>query len=311
LIFINAIGSLESSGKIFMFADDAVLINVHDSKNVQSIENTMLTSFLPILEFFKHRKLSLNASKTNFILFQSKSGKIKMNRSIKVDDHTEISQETSTKYLGLIINDTLDWSEHINSIRSKVGSAAGILWKLRDVLPTHARKMIFNALVLSHIRYMIFIWGFSPWSKLKDLQVIHNRCLRSVFNIPNRSNRCEMFLKQVDQNLPIRGMCVVNTAIMMYKALSGRVHTNMKFELAGAESERRLRNHSELRPRSSKSKKGDQSFENMGPRIFNKTPETVKQSKTVNNFRWLLQKHLKTEEFIESCFKKKFYDLKF
>jgi hypothetical protein len=293
-----------------MFADDAVLINVHESKNVQSIEDTMTSSFLPILEFFKHRKLSLNASKTNFILFQTERGKIQMNRSIKVDDHTKISQENTTRYLGLIINDRLDWSEHISNIRSKVGSAAGILWKLRDVLPIHARKTIFNALVLSHIKYMILIWGFSPWCKLKDLQTIHNRCLRSVFNIPNRTNRVEMFMNQVDHHLPVRGMCVVNTALMMHKALSGKVHTNMKFELAGAENERRLRNHDDLRPRSSKSKQGDQSFQNIGPKIYNKLPEVVKRSKTAHSFRWQLEKHIKTDEFIKS-FAKKIYDLQF
>jgi hypothetical protein len=226
LIFVNAIGALETTGNIYLFADDAVLIIALESTNVQTFENTMTASFLLILEFFKHRKLSLNAAKTNFILFQSERGKITMNKNIRVDDHTEISQATSTKYLGLFINDRLDWSDHIDSIRSKIGSAAGVLWKLRLVLPISARKMIFNALVLSHIRYMNFIWGFSPWCKLKDLQVIHNRSLRSVFNTPNRANRCKMFVNQVEQHLPIRGMCVVNTALMVYKALSAKVHTN-------------------------------------------------------------------------------------
>lgn len=49
LIFINAVGSLKGAGKVLLFADDAVSVNVHE--DVDHMEDTIRTDMLPILAF--------------------------------------------------------------------------------------------------------------------------------------------------------------------------------------------------------------------------------------------------------------------
>jgi hypothetical protein len=52
LIFINAVGSLPISGKLFLFADDAVLINEHDLKDREKAE-VFLQKIVPLTDLPK------------------------------------------------------------------------------------------------------------------------------------------------------------------------------------------------------------------------------------------------------------------
>ncbi len=87
-----------------MFADDTSTypsdVNLH--KLVKTSRKYQYRVVI-ISDWFKANKLSLNISKTNFILF-TKSKHIKIRLYI---DNTEIEEQLSTKFLGIIINSKL------------------------------------------------------------------------------------------------------------------------------------------------------------------------------------------------------------
>ena len=308
LIFINAIGSLAVQGKLYLFADDAVLIHEYVKNDSQTISETIQRDMKPILKFFSERQLTLNASKTNFMLFSSRRRQNQTDFQIELVPGTVISRVGSTKYLGLVINDTFGWSNHIELLRKKLAPAAGILWKLREVLPLHSRKLVYNTLFQTHLNYMTPIWGFSPGYVLADLQVIQNRALRNVYKRPAREHRIPMYAHQVENHLPIRGICVLNSAIFMHKAIHGATVSNLLFSRAGDNNTRKLRNSNDLRPLPSKNSYGDQSINVVGPKIYNKIPDSIKRFHAIHTFRWALRCHLRSEKFIGSCFNKSFFD---
>jgi hypothetical protein len=69
VIFINALGALVEDGKLFLFADDAVLVNYHQTSDPTSISDKIRTAMSPILKFFLEPRLELNCNKSNFIIF--------------------------------------------------------------------------------------------------------------------------------------------------------------------------------------------------------------------------------------------------
>lgn len=158
---------------------------------------------------------------------------------------------------------------------------------------------------------MIPIWGFCPSYILNELQVLQNRCLRNVYEIHPRADRIQMFLKNVENHLPVRGICLLRTAMAMYKSISGHTHSNLTFNRAGDHCGMKLRNRLKLRPQASRTSKNEKSFLVIGPRIFNKVPDHIKSSRRIADFRSKLNSHLKSETFIESCFNNNFFDLKF
>ena len=311
LIFINAIGSIPISGKLFLFADDAVLINVHKSFDPNTIVDVIRQDMIPIVSFFNQRRLSLNVSKTNFMTFSSRNREVALANSIEILAGVDIQRVHSTKYLGLTINENFTWNDHIEKVGKKLAPAAGILWKLKDVLPLHCRKVIYDSLLQSHLNYVTPVWGFSPYSSINRIQIIQNRALRNVYKLPSRTNRVFMYLHLVESHLPIRGICILNTATFMHKSSAGAVHSNINFKSAGNGHSRKLRNTSNLRPLRSNSTYGDQALNVIGPKIYNRVPQAIKSRRFSGCFRSSFRHHLRTDNFITSCFNKSFFDLKF
>lgn len=305
LIFINAIGALKVSGKIFLFADDAVLINIHEKTS--SIVDTMRKDMKPILDFFKHRGMVLNSAKTNFMLFTSSYSKVSFPQEIDLFPNLSIKRVASCKYLGFYIDEWMRWTEHIKNLEKKLAPANGILWKLRHILPAKSKKLVYDALVQSQLSFMSPIWGLASCQALKNAQVLQNRALRNVYELPRLTNRINMYTHLVESHLPLRGICLLNIASYMFNATHNLTLSNIDFN---TNNNRKLRNANALRPAAARTNYGVKSIESIGPRVFNKVPAEIKSSRHQHAFKWTFRCHLRNESFIASCFDASFFDLK-
>ncbi len=63
-------------------------------------------------------------------------------------------------FLGLTINENLNWKSHINKIDNKISKNMGILNKLKYFFPLNAKVPIYNSLILSHLNFCILSWGY-------------------------------------------------------------------------------------------------------------------------------------------------------
>ena len=91
--------TVSSIASTIMFADDTNLF--FSRKDIDPLVNLVNCKLEKITDWFKANKLSINIKKMHFILFRTQNKKTKSKISIKIDD-TEIIQETSTKFLGVI-----------------------------------------------------------------------------------------------------------------------------------------------------------------------------------------------------------------
>ena len=64
-------------------------------------------------------KLSLNIKKTQIIIFKTRKKELKGEIKAKINDQ-ETKQVESTKFLGIYIDSTLTWKQHINYIMDKI-----------------------------------------------------------------------------------------------------------------------------------------------------------------------------------------------
>ena len=94
------------------FADDVSLLSIGKIKYgiIKKARNTMKM----ILEWCKENGLQISVLKTK-IVFWSKSNTKEHPKSITVDGN-EFKLSKSVKYLGVIIDNKLNWNEHINEI---------------------------------------------------------------------------------------------------------------------------------------------------------------------------------------------------
>ena len=83
------------------------------------------------------------------------------------------------RFLGIVLNENLTWSNHIDYISIKISKIIGIMSCLKNYLPKSCLKFIYLALIHSHLNYGILVWGYEC-KKIFKLQKKAVRILSKV-----------------------------------------------------------------------------------------------------------------------------------
>ena len=87
-------------------------------------------------------KLSINTTKTKYIIFKSSNKKRDTEINIQLN-HNTIQQVTHVKFLGVIIDQNLTWKNHINSVLKNIIKATALIAKLRHFKNRNTLKLIY------------------------------------------------------------------------------------------------------------------------------------------------------------------------
>ena len=99
-------------------------------KDVSLLEEEMNRELCKVTTWLKVNKLSLNITKSHSMLF-SNSPKCTGRKSVIEIDGIIIETVNCTKFLGVIVDNKLTWTQHINELCNKVGKGIGIIRKVR------------------------------------------------------------------------------------------------------------------------------------------------------------------------------------
>ena len=175
LIYIDDLPNISNKLKFFLFADDANIYFELDSLfKLEKVINEELKKLNLRLNI---NRLSLNISKTNFIIFHPYNKPLKHHITLKINKKAII--EKNIKHLGIIIDSHLNW-KHILNISKKISRSIGIICKLRPLLNTNMMKNIYYSLFHSHLIYAIQVWGSAGTTEINKLLVLQKRFLRII-----------------------------------------------------------------------------------------------------------------------------------
>jgi hypothetical protein len=143
-----------------LYADDTSLIVTSSSPTEFATKlNNVLAD---VHEWFKSNLLFLNFNKTTHSQFLTKnSQKPDLNITLM---NNKIVNSANTKFLGLIIEETLSWKCHVNQILPRLSSACYAIRVITPLMTEDTLKMIYHAYVHSIITYGIIFWGNSSHS---------------------------------------------------------------------------------------------------------------------------------------------------
>ena len=187
ILYINDIANCSNFENI-LFADDAALLLAAD--NIKGLKKQINNEVKLLHEWLITSKLTLNLSKTKYMLFANKnvlSKKMRKKFRITIGKYT-IHEVEQIKYLGVILDQNLNWGNHVEYLITKLSRAAGIMYKIRKYLPMKARLLVYNTLVSSYLQYSIPAWGRCPSTALTKLQFLQNRIIRYMTFSPPQTN---------------------------------------------------------------------------------------------------------------------------
>ena len=137
---MNAVNGLE----IRLFADDTALY-VH-GKDIGRIFNQMRDGLSKLKEWFACNRLTLNFLKTCYSIYHGQRRKIpRMYDRMNISGHSIFRQKT-VKYLGLMIDDILNWDDHIYHLVRSLSKFLAYLtkskhWYQRNLSPWYIMHM--------------------------------------------------------------------------------------------------------------------------------------------------------------------------
>ena len=79
-------------------------------------------------------------------------------------------------FLGLIMDEHLNWKSHVEFFLNKCSKTIGVLNKLKYFLPLPVKLILYNSLILPHLNYGITIWGY----KFDRINKLQNKAIRIV-----------------------------------------------------------------------------------------------------------------------------------
>ena len=89
---------------------------------------------------------------------------------------------TEIRYLGLMIDESLNWQSHLNKIKDKIIPMIPIIYKCRNYLSDRTKMNIYNAFFLSHLRYLLPVWGTCCVTRFNKIKILQNKVLKTLFN---------------------------------------------------------------------------------------------------------------------------------
>ena len=175
LLYINDLHHCIHTSETYHFADDTHLLNF--SKSVWSLCGRVNADLRVLVSWLNANKISLNAGKTEFVIFRSPWKQIDCIPRLKLSGKI-LSPSKSVKYLGVHLDEHLNWKPHIASIASKLRRANGALSKLRYFVPTKILTNVYHAIFASHARYASQIWGLRDNSVSHRILTLQNFAMR-------------------------------------------------------------------------------------------------------------------------------------
>ena len=291
LLFIIYINDLANSSKVLhkvIFADDTNLFLSHNSYN--ELHNLLNKELLHVDLWFKVNKLSLNISKTNYMIFSNKKTKDMETLKIKINGE-EIKEAKSTKFLGVLVDDCLNFKCHIDHLVHKLSKYVGLFFRLRHLLPRSILITLYKTLFEPHLNYCNIIWGNTCPSHLEKLKSLQKKVIRAICWSKANSPTRHLFAQH--GILRLEELTYYQNACTMYQVTYG--HNNRLSELIPISCPQHTydtRNKHHITGKERRLVSTSRGVVCRGPQIWNELSDNLKKAPSISTFKHHLKASL-------------------
>ena len=223
-IYINDINYACNLSTPYLFADDGALF-FEDSCRKSLIN--MKIELLTIIKWLSANKLSFNAEKTEFMIFDSAELDHEDEIVVEFNDTSmSIKECKQTKYLGLMLDCKLNFKLHIDHIKKKVMKRIGAMYRSKGLLPIKYRKMFANALMLPQFDYLDTIYCRAGKVKLAELDLLYKKVAKVALGVPQTESSLNVYRDM--KWLPLHLRRQLHLSNYMYRIINDSCPTNFK-----------------------------------------------------------------------------------
>ena len=217
LLYINDLSSVSEYCYSVLFADDT---NVFISgENVNVLCSTLNEELEGIREWLCCNKLSLNVSKTHYMLF-TPWNKIASHIDVKIRG-VSVERVYATQFLGVIIDSKITWKPNFEYICKKLSKCVGIIAKARRKLHRLSLITLYYSFAYPYIIYCNHVWGNNYVSTLENIKIVQIRLIRTISCSPYQAHTAPLFY--ANRLLTISYINTYTIGAFMYRFLNGNL----------------------------------------------------------------------------------------
>jgi len=244
-----------------------------------------------VSDWFKANKLTLNINKTNYVFFTKAQNNNFISPPIVIGEQ-EIHRVSHTKFLGIIIDENLDWNNHIELCRNKIASGNYAINSLKHTLPTKQLITVYHSLIHPYLTYGIMLWGGAHTKYINKLKVSQNKTVRNI-NKSKYNDSAKPIYTKLDI-LPIDELVKIELCKFMYSYTTNNLpvpllslytpNTNIHSH--------NTRHNQDAHVTSRRTELIARSFIHTAPDIWLTVPVDIKESRTKNTFKHQITKFI-------------------
>ena len=292
IIYTNDLPMSLNKAKCILFADDTTIYIA--GLNINELMDSMNNDLTILDDWFRANKLSLNTSKTTYMVFNKIQINICDGETIQIGNE-KINRVRQFKFLGIILDDQLNWTQHLKQCKSKMSSALYVLNSAKNMLSKSNLRTLYYALLSPYIEYGISLWGSASKSNINPLYVKQKKAIRIITKASYNSHTQPLFKEQ--KIITLEDVFKLNVCKFMYdyhnhnlpKSLLNLFVTNNDIHTHNT----RQSNDPHIRGR--RTFQAGQSITHRGPHLWNTLPINIKELPK----KHLFVKHLR-KLFIEN-----------
>ena len=133
--------------------------------------------------------------KTELVIFKHQRKKLDSPIKIKLN-RKRLYPSKSVKYLGIKIDESLNWKQHILDIAIKLNRANSFLYTIRNFVNRHILRTIYFAIFDTHLNYANLIWG-QNLNAVSRIVILQKKAL-IIMNFQSRDSHSSPLFKSND-----------------------------------------------------------------------------------------------------------------
>ena len=225
LLYINDLPDCLEKSTPCLYADDSQIFS--SAKDCVELNANLNHDLNNVSQWLVNNKLQHHSTKTKLMYVGSNHNLAKIDNEFPVMINDQlIPRVHSISCLGVKLDETLNWDEHIEMVCKKVGAGIGILKRIKPYVPANTLISIYNALIQPYFDYCSPLWGVCNKTLRDNLQKFQNRAARIIAGASYEIRSADV-LRTLDwENLETRWH--LTKAKFLYKVLSNSAAPTLK-----------------------------------------------------------------------------------
>ena len=216
ILYLNDLTDHVQDSAVSLYADDTALYVSSDSYIDMML--TLKVELATVSEWLAANKLTLNIKKTKYVIF-GKPRQLQDMPYYNLEINNEpIHRVQYMKYLGVTLDENLNFNKHIDIIHAKSVNKLGILRRSREFLDRQTALTLYQSLVLPQMTYCDLVYETTSKANKEKLQKVQNTALRCILKCNKRTS--VKFMHRELKVLTLEQKRDVNRAVQCYKEVT-------------------------------------------------------------------------------------------